>query len=115
MAVTINTIVINVFAAVLIAARVLYFQRYIKPAGSERNSQYTTIIIICIESAALIILISLLYIVLVVIQSPASFIFMLNFVHINVRHGVPYLFSKNMRSYVYLKKILGHIAASNCI
>ena len=107
-AVTINTIVINVFAAVLIAARVLYFQ-------SERNSQYTTIIIICIESAALIILFSLLYIVLVVIQSPASFIFMLNFVHINVRHGVPYLFSKNMRSYFYLKKILGHIAASNCI
>jgi len=83
--ITIITTIINIIAAILIAARVLYFQRYIKAAAnSERNSQYTTIIVICIESAALIILFSILYIVLVIIQSPVSFIFMQDLVHINV-------------------------------
>ena len=84
--ITIITTIINIIAAVLITARVIYFQRYIKQTvGSERNSQYTTVIIICIESSALIVLFSILYIVLVLIGSPASFVFMQSLVHINVR------------------------------
>ena len=39
---TIITTIINIIAAVLITARVLYFQRYIKTVGSERENQYTT-------------------------------------------------------------------------
>ena len=83
--ITIITTIINIIAAVLIAARVLYFQKYIKAVGSERNSQYTMVVVICIESAALIIFFSILYIVLVIIQSPVSSIFMQSLVHINVR------------------------------
>ena len=83
--ITIITTIINIIAAILIAARVIYFQRNIRAVASERNSQYTTVIVICIESAALIVLFSILYIVLVIIGSPASFIFMESLVHINVR------------------------------
>ena len=84
--ITIITTIINIIAAVSITARVIYFQKYIIQAvGSERNNQYTTIIVICIESSALIVLFSILYIVLSAIGCPASFIFMQSLVHINVR------------------------------
>ena len=99
--ITIITTIINIIAAALIAGRVLYFQRYIKAVGSERNSQYTMVVVICIESAALIVLFSILYIVLVIVQPPASFIFMQSMVHINVR--ILRLGSKNRQSYIYLK------------
>ena len=109
--ITVITTIINIIAAVLIAARVLYFQRYIKIVGSKRNNQYTTIIAICIESAALIILFSILFVVLVQIGSPVSFIFQQSLVHINVCVYNLLLGCKNRQSYVY--KILGHIAASD--
>jgi hypothetical protein len=109
--ITIITTIINIIAAVLIAARVLYFQRYIqKTVVSERNNRYTAVIVICIESSALIVLFSILYIVLVTIGSPASFIFMQSLVHINVR-----VHNLQEQAILYLFKILGHIAASDCL
>ena len=101
--ITTITTIINIIAAIMIAARVLYFQRYIQTVGSERNSQYTAVIVICIESAALIVLFSILYIVLVITGSPASYIFMQSMVHINVRVYNLLLSCKNRQSYVYLK------------
>ena len=102
--ITIITTIINIIAAVLITARVIYFQRYIKQTvGSDRNNQYTTIIIICIESSALIVLFSILFIVLFLTRSPASFIFIQSLVHINVRVHNLLLSCKNRESYVCLK------------
>ena len=102
--ITIITTIINIIAAVLIAARVIYFQRYIKQTvGSDRNNQYTTVIIICIESSALIVLFSILFIVLFLTNSPASFIFIQSLVHINVRVHNLLLSCKNRESYVCLK------------
>jgi hypothetical protein len=102
--ITIITTIINIIAAVFIAARVIYFQRYIiQTVGSERNNQYTTVIVICIESSALIVLFSILYIVLVFTGSPASFIFMQSLVHINVRVHNLLLSCKNMEAYACLK------------
>jgi hypothetical protein len=99
--ITIITTIINIIAAVLIAARVLYFQRYIrKTVVSERNNRYTAVIVICIESSALIVLFSILYIVLVTIGSPASFIFMQSLVHINVRAHNLLLSCENRQSYI---------------
>ena len=80
--ITIITTIINTIAAVLIAARVLYYQRHIQAVASERNHQYMTVVVICVESAALIVLFSILYIVL---NSLVSFIFVQCLVHINVR------------------------------
>ena len=80
------TTLVNFVAAVFIAARVLYFRRYKKTVGLERNNQYTTVIDICVESAALIILFTVLFIVLTVTEHfSASFIFRQSLVHINVR------------------------------
>ena len=76
---------INFIAAIFIAYRLLYFQIYIQTLSSERSSQYTTVIVICVESAALIVLFSILYLVLWCIHSPAKFIIMQSLVHINVR------------------------------
>jgi hypothetical protein len=102
--ITLITTMINIIAAFLIAARVIYFQRYIIQAvGSERNNQYTTVIVICIESSALIVLFSILLIVLVLNGSPESFIFMQSLVHINVRVHNLLLSCKNRESYVCLK------------
>ena len=100
--VTILTTVINTIAAVLIAARVLYFQRYIQAVASERNNQYTTVIVICIESAALIVLFNILYRVLFLYSSFVSFIFMQCLVHINVRVHKLRLTCKNKQSYFFL-------------
>ena len=99
--ITIITNFINIIAAVLIVARVLYLQRCIKAVGLKRNSQYTTVIVICIESAALIVVFSILYMVMVIIRSPASFIFMQSLVHINVRVHNLLLDFENRQSYVF--------------
>ena len=101
--ITIITTAINIIAAILIAARVLYFQRYIQAVAPERNNQYTTIIVICIESAALIVLFSMVYNVLYSIGSPVSSIFMQSMVHINVRLYDLLFGCKNRQSYVFLK------------
>jgi hypothetical protein len=82
--ITVITTVINLITAILITARILYFQRYIRRIGSGRNIQYMTIIIICVESSALIVVFSILYIVLVGQGNPISFIFMASLVHVNV-------------------------------
>ena len=98
--VTIITTFINIVAAVLIAARVIYLRRRIQAVTSERNSQYTTVVVICVESAVLIILFSIMYIVLDVIGSVVSFIFMESLVYINVRdHNLLLGCSKNRQSY----------------
>ena len=101
--ITVITTAINIIAAILIAARVLYFQRYIQAVAPERNNQYTTVIVICIESAALIVLFSILYIVLFSIGSPVASIFMQSLVHINVRVQDLLLGCKNRQSYLCLK------------
>lgn len=92
------TTIINIIAAILIAARVIYFQRYIvQTVGSERNKQYTAVVVICIESSALIIIFSILYIALASTAIPASFIFMQSLVHINVRvHTLLLISCKNL-------------------
>ena len=99
--ITVITTAINIIAAILIAARVLYFQRYIQAVVSKRNNQYTTVIVICIESAALIVLFSIIYIVLFTIRSPVSSIFMQSLVHINVRVYDLLFGCKNRQSYVF--------------
>ncbi|KAF8802663.1 hypothetical protein BYT27DRAFT_7029132, partial [Phlegmacium glaucopus] len=59
------TVILNIFTAVLITFRILYFERYMhKAMGVERNSPYMTVVIICVESSTLIILFSLIYFVL---------------------------------------------------
>ena len=82
--ITVITTAINLITAFLITARILFFQRYMRRVGSGRNVQYTTIIIICIESSALIVVFSILYIVLLGQGNPVSFIFMASLVHVNV-------------------------------
>jgi hypothetical protein len=79
--ITVITTAINLFTAILITARIIFFQRLV---GSGRNTQYTTIIIICVESSALIVIFSILYIVLLGKGNPISFIFMESLVHVNV-------------------------------
>ncbi|KAF8812852.1 hypothetical protein BYT27DRAFT_6403600 [Phlegmacium glaucopus] len=59
------TVILNIFTAILITLRIVYFERYVRGAmGVERNSPYMTVVIICIESSALIIVFSLTYIIL---------------------------------------------------
>ncbi|KAF8804866.1 hypothetical protein BYT27DRAFT_7105929 [Phlegmacium glaucopus] len=59
------TVILNVFTAILITLRILYFERYMRKAiGTERNSPYTMVVIICVESSALIIVFSLIYFIL---------------------------------------------------
>ena len=106
--ITIITTITNIIAAILIAARVLSFQRRIQAVASERNHQYTTVVVICVESAALIILFSILYIVLNLTGSFVAFIFVQCLIHINVRVHNPDLI-------IFVYKILGHIAASDCL
>ena len=113
--ITIITTVINIIAAVLIAARILYFRRYIQAIASERNNQYTTVIVICIESAALIILFNILYTVLYLTSASVSFIFMPSLVHINVCVHNLLPGCKNRQSYYFVYKKLGHITASDCL
>ena len=80
------TTIFNVVTAVFIAARVLYFQKYKKTVGSDRNNQYTPVIAICVEFAALtIVLFSILCLVLRYLETPVATIFWQSFVHINVR------------------------------
>ena len=93
---------INIIAAIFISYRLLYFQINIQTAGSERSSQYTTIIIICVESAALIVVFSISYLVLRFINSPVKFIFMQSLVHINVRVHNLLSSCKKKQSYVCL-------------
>ena len=109
--ITIITTIINTIAAVLIAARVLYYQRHIQAVASERNHQYTTVVVICVESAALIVLFSILYIVLNLTGSLVSFIFVQCLVHINVgvHNSLPDLII------IFVYETLGHIATSDCL
>ena len=83
--ITVITTAINLVTAILITARILYFQRYMRRVGWGHNIQYMTIIVICIESSALIVVFSILYIVLLGQGNPISFIFMASLVHANVR------------------------------
>ena len=113
--ITIITTIINTIAAVLIAARVLYYQRHIQAVASERNHQYTTVVVICVESAALIVLFSILYIVLNLTGSLVSFIFVQCLVHINVRVYNLLPGCRNSYFIIFVYKKLGHIAASVCL
>ena len=79
------TTIINIAITWIVAPWAVYFQKYGRAVASELNNQYTvtTIIVICVEFAALI---GILYIVLPIIQSPAaSFSLMQSLVHISVR------------------------------
>ncbi|KAF8812851.1 hypothetical protein BYT27DRAFT_7182304 [Phlegmacium glaucopus] len=59
------TIILNIFTATLITLRILSFEGYMRKAtGVERNSPYTMVVIICVESSALIIVFSLIYLIL---------------------------------------------------
>ncbi|KAF8812849.1 hypothetical protein BYT27DRAFT_7132232 [Phlegmacium glaucopus] len=59
------TVTLNIFTAVLITLRLLYFERYMQKAvGMECDSPYMTVVILCVESSALIIIFSLTYIIL---------------------------------------------------
>ena len=113
--ITVITTAINLFTAILITARILYFQRHMQRVGSGRNIPYMTIIIICVESSALIVVFSVLYIVLLGQGNPISFIFMASLVHVNVSN-----YYSTARTWVslclfFLKNVLGHIAASDCL
>ncbi|KAF8812848.1 hypothetical protein BYT27DRAFT_7182300 [Phlegmacium glaucopus] len=59
------TVVLNIFTAIMITFRIIHFERYMRKAiGMERNSPYTMVVIICVESSALIIVFSLIYLIL---------------------------------------------------
>ena len=113
--ITVITTAINLITAILITARILFFQRYMQRVGSGRNIQYTTIIIICVESSALIVVFSILYIVLLGQGNPVSFIFMASLVHVNVSTIINCYYS-TARTGVILclsKNYIGHIPASD--
>ncbi|KAF8812850.1 hypothetical protein BYT27DRAFT_7335393 [Phlegmacium glaucopus] len=79
------TVILNIFTAVLITLRILYFEIYMQKAiGLERNSPYTMVVIICVESSALIIVFSLIYIILAFQQVDASYLPLQLLVHIYV-------------------------------
>ncbi|KAF8812853.1 hypothetical protein BYT27DRAFT_7086065 [Phlegmacium glaucopus] len=79
------TVALNIFTAILITLRIVYFERYMRKAvGVERNSPYTMVIIICVESSALIVVFSLIYIILSFRQVYASYLPMQLLVHIYV-------------------------------
>ncbi|KAF8809300.1 hypothetical protein BYT27DRAFT_7094663 [Phlegmacium glaucopus] len=76
---------LNVVTTTLITLRILYFNRYIqKTVGLERDSPYTTIIIICVESLALIVVFSLIFLILYLRPGGAYVIPMQSLVHVYV-------------------------------
>ncbi|KAF8802949.1 hypothetical protein BYT27DRAFT_7145525 [Phlegmacium glaucopus] len=78
------TVFLNLVTATLITSRILYYKIYIqKTVGLERNSPYTTIIIICVESSALIVIFGVIYTILLFLTA-TPVILMQSMVHVYV-------------------------------
>jgi hypothetical protein len=77
------TIVLNLVTATLIILRIRYFDKCIGQT-LQRNSPYTTIIIICVESSGLIIFFGLIFLILFSVYPIASILPLQMLVHIYV-------------------------------